>query len=90
MNNVSKLNTRIEELLTPSQIVAFHLDNFFTIPKTTNNVLISEKIDFNTNSKTLKLLVENLINTYGKDCYVDVVCARPELVDNIRKVYKNA
>lgn len=90
MNNVSKLNTRIEELLTPSQIVAFHLDNFFTIPSSLNNIVVSGRVNYNTNPETLRLLVENLVLSYETDVYSEILMSRPDLVEKIRKVYKNA
>lgn len=87
--NILKLNSQLDTL-DAQQIVAFHIENFFTIPSSLNNMVISTKIDYSTNKDTLRRLIENLVNTYGHEVYGHVINSRPDMLNNIKNLLNSA
>jgi hypothetical protein len=83
---MTKIPSQLDNLQA-SEIVIFHIENFFKIPESFENLIVSPKLQFFTTEETFKRLIQNLKNTYGEKTVLKVVLKNESIKNKIKEVF---
>jgi hypothetical protein len=87
-----KLNKKtVLDSLTVTELVEFHIENFFTMPETMKNLAFhpnSCEVMYTKNA--LNLLISNLTNTFGQGIVNEALQTNLTLKNKCTRLYKGA